>query len=351
MNFLAPLDARTLLYVARAEDWSGPWLWALDVESKVTRRVTSGLEHYTSVSASRDGRRVVATVANPTASLWRVPLLDRLVEDRDVQPYARADGTGAGAAVRRDVAVLSVALVPRDGRRPVAGAGRAGVRSAEGRRRVVVRAPRGVAGRQPRGGRRQTAGETAPRHHVGGRHERTNAGASIDIQGAAGQGTADWSPDGSWIVAGGSDAQGPGLFKIPVDGGEPVRLVAGQARQSGLVAGRDLIVYAGPVRRAGGRTRSVGETGWHPGRIAGRRVRLGGPIASCAAVRVWCTCQRIESKDFWLLDLATNKTRQLTHLSDRGYLNTFDITPDGKHIVFDRSRENSDIVLIDLPKQ
>ena len=80
VNFLALLDARTLLYVARAEDWSGPWLWALDVESKVTRRVTAGLEQYTSVSASRDGRRVVATVANPTASLWRVPLLDRLVE-------------------------------------------------------------------------------------------------------------------------------------------------------------------------------------------------------------------------------------------------------------------------------
>jgi len=29
---------------------------------------------------------------------------------------------------------------------------------------------------------------------------------------------------------------------------------------------------------------------------------------------------------------------------------TFDITPDGKQIVFDRLRENSDIVLIDLAK-
>ena len=87
VNFLAPLDSRTLLFVARAEDWSGPWLWALDVESKVARRVTVGPREYTSVSASRDGRRVVATVAKPTASLWRVPLLDRLVEDRDAQPY------------------------------------------------------------------------------------------------------------------------------------------------------------------------------------------------------------------------------------------------------------------------
>jgi hypothetical protein len=31
-------------------------------------------------------------------------------------------------------------------------------------------------------------------------------------------------------------------------------------------------------------------------------------------------------------------------------LRTFDITPDGKRIVFDRSREDSDIVLIDLSK-
>src|SRR5215218_4690935 len=88
VNFLTPLDSRTVLYIARAEDWSGPWLWALDVESKVTRRATAGLEQYTFVSASRDGRRVVATVANPTANLWTVPLRDRLVDDRDAKPYA-----------------------------------------------------------------------------------------------------------------------------------------------------------------------------------------------------------------------------------------------------------------------
>ena len=60
---------------------------------------------------------------------------------------------------------------------------------------------------------------------------------------------------------------------------------------------------------------------------------------------------RHESKDFWLLDLATDKSRQLTNLSDRGYLNHFDITPDGNYLVFDRSRQNSDVVLIDLPKK
>jgi hypothetical protein len=54
--------------------------------------------------------------------------------------------------------------------------------------------------------------------------------------------------------------------------------------------------------------------------------------------------------DFALLDMATMKTRPLTHFNDRAAMRTFDITPDGKWIVFDRLRENSDVVLIDLPK-
>ena len=73
------------------------------------------------------------------------------------------------------------------------------------------------------------------------------------------------------------------------------------------------------------------------------------PIASCLVGRDWCTCLG-SILDFWLLDFATKQPRQITRLIDQGYLNTFDITPDGKSIVFDRTRENSDIVLIDRPK-
>jgi Tol biopolymer transport system component len=54
------------------------------------------------------------------------------------------------------------------------------------------------------------------------------------------------------------------------------------------------------------------------------------------------------SQDFWLLDWSTRKSRQLTRLENKGAMRSFDITPDGKQIVFDRFRENSDIVLIDL---
>ena len=58
----------------------------------------------------------------------------------------------------------------------------------------------------------------------------------------------------------------------------------------------------------------------------------------------------IGARGFWLLDLTTNKKRQLVRLPGSETTMTFDITPDGNRIVFDRLRENSDIVLIDLPK-
>jgi len=54
-------------------------------------------------------------------------------------------------------------------------------------------------------------------------------------------------------------------------------------------------------------------------------------------------------KNFRMLDLVSGKVRQLTDLKAGFTVKNFDISPDGKRILFDRSRENSDIVLIDLP--
>jgi hypothetical protein len=66
----------------------------------VKRRVPSGVDQYTSVASSRDGRRVVATIANPRASLCRAPLLDRIVDEHDVRPYRLPVPTGRALAPR-----------------------------------------------------------------------------------------------------------------------------------------------------------------------------------------------------------------------------------------------------------
>jgi serine/threonine protein kinase/Tol biopolymer transport system component len=341
MTFLAPLNARTLLYAARGDDRSGPWLWALDVETRARRRVSSGLEQYTSVSASRDGRRVVATLSDPTVSLFRVPLIGRMAEEHDAQPYVVP-------GVR--------ALAPRLGRTALfylssRGTGDGLSRFEDGKALEIWKASEGALSEPPAispDGQRVALiirKEGQQHLHVMSADgtKRRELAPSI-----ATQGTADWSPDGQWIVTGGRNAEGSALFKIPVDGsGEPVPLVRGKGTSPVWSPRDDLIIYAGPL--VAGQVPILGvRPDGTPVELPDVRVRPGGYRFLPDGTGL-VHLPRAQSRDFWLLDLATKQTRQVTRLDNQGRLRTFDITPDGKFIVFDRSRENSDIVLINLP--
>ena len=74
------LDDRTLVYIAPAEDGSGPSLYGMDVDERTPHRISFGIERYTSIAASADGRRLVATLSAPEASLWRLAISDRAID-------------------------------------------------------------------------------------------------------------------------------------------------------------------------------------------------------------------------------------------------------------------------------
>ena len=76
MTYPVLLDRRTLMYLASDPDGSGPWLYSVDVERRIPHRLTSGLDRYTSLAASADGRRLVATLASPKRTLWRLRIAD-----------------------------------------------------------------------------------------------------------------------------------------------------------------------------------------------------------------------------------------------------------------------------------
>jgi Tol biopolymer transport system component len=338
----APLDVRTVIYVARDRDGSGPWLWALDVNRKTTHRISFGLEKYVSVAASADGRHLVATEASPIPSLWSVPILNRVAEEPDVKPYPvgtvralgpRFGGTslfylssrGTGDGLWRfqdgqtteiwkgsDGALLNPPAVSADGRHVA----------------IALR----------RGGKLTLHLATAE-----GTELRPVA-ESIDISGAA-----DWSRDGQWIVTGGTDAHSPGVFKIPVTGGAPVRLTTGEASNPVWSPSGNLIVYAGQ------------NVGFFAPLLAVRSDGTPVMLPSIEVLREGVRARFLPSgsglvymqglpseQSLWLLDLATMKSRELTRLNNAGAIRSFDLSPDG-NIVFDRQRGNSHVVLIDLP--
>jgi hypothetical protein len=51
------------------------------------------------------------------------------------------------------------------------------------------------------------------------------------------------------------------------------------------------------------------------------------------------------------VNLETGDRRQLTNLKPGYAIGSFDVSPDGRQIIFDRVRQNSDIVLIDLARK
>ncbi len=70
------LNRRALVYLATEPDGSGPWLYSVDVERRIPHRLTYDLEQYTSLAASADGRRLVATRTAPDRTLWRMRIAD-----------------------------------------------------------------------------------------------------------------------------------------------------------------------------------------------------------------------------------------------------------------------------------
>jgi Tol biopolymer transport system component len=342
VGFPTPTDDRNVLYIANDHEGSGPWLWALDTNSRTTRRVAYGTEQYLSIAGSAGHRRLVATVANPSANLWTVPILDHPAEDADAKPmvlptvralsprvvgqalfYLSSQGTGDGLwrfengkAVEiwkgSDEALFEPPAVSPDGRQVAV------ILRRDGKLRLHVLAADG--------GDLQSLAESI------------NMTKSVC-----------WSPDGKWIVAGGIDDRGPGLFKIPLDRGAPVRLVAGPATDPVWSPSEDLIVYTGANVSVDAPLLAIRVDGTKidlPAirlRVEGKRYRF---LPNGQAL-VYAQGP-FPAQDFWLLDLVTKKSRQLSRLNNSAATQSFDVTADGKQIVFDRVRENSDIVLIDL---
>ena len=338
------LDERTLLYAGPRPDGSGSRLYAMDIDRRIPHAVSLGLEEYVSVAASADGRRLVATVANPTSHLWTAPITDHIVDEGAVSRFSLPAVRAAAPRFGPGQVLFLSSKGGADGLWSFKdGAATELWRGSEG---AVFAAP----DISPDGTRICFVVRREERGHLYVMAaDGTGSGRIAESLDA--RDTPSWSPDGSWIAVVASEGKEQPLFKIPLDGGAPVRLVGGINTNPVWSPDGKVIVYSERGGRGWNRLKAITPER-QPFPLPEIRVTMGGNRYRFLPGGKELVLTQSFRRDFgfWLLDLATGGLRRLTSLRPGfGVVKSFDVSPDGKQILFDRSQNNSDVVLIDLP--
>jgi dipeptidyl aminopeptidase/acylaminoacyl peptidase len=294
-----------------------------------------------SLSATANGRRLVATVARSTERLWRVPI------GRDISDPSRATeiglptATGLSPRIGPGYIIYRAPKAGRDGLWKLANDGTPTEvwNGVEGR----IAAGAAIAPDGERIALSVQRGERAQLYVMNADGTGTRRVAEgLDLRGAPA-----WSPDGRWLAVAADRDGEPRVFKIPVDGGAPLLLVNEYSTDPTWSPSGQFLLYSGadvgtnfPVKAvsADGKARQL--TNLSLTRGARRLVFL--REDTLIVLR-----GDVSHKEFWSIDLATGREQQLTALGRGFAIGDFDISRDGREIVFDRIQEESDIVLFD----
>jgi Tol biopolymer transport system component len=339
----AMLDERTLVYLADDPDGSGPWLYGMDVERRVPHRLTSGLDRYSSVAASADGRRLVATLANRKSTLWRLRV--------------------SGAPSERPSAAV-VSLPTRSGSSPRLGPGYLVYVAASGTGDGIWKLAGGGSTELWRGTGAQVLG--GPALSYDGRHvafsirregrtllcameaDGTNARTLIDSLELVG--APAWAPDARSITTAAVDRGVTHLFRVPLDGGAPAPLVDEPSVFPAWAPDGRFVAYLGPDIGAQSPVKAA-----TPGGAAHALPPLTLPrgarrLAFLDGGRTLVFLRGdLRRQELWRVDLETGAERPLADLGADFDVRDFDVSRDGTEVVLEREQDRSDVVFLDLP--
>jgi Tol biopolymer transport system component len=341
VTYLVLLDPRTLIYLATDKDGSGPWLYVMDVPLRREHRVGFGLERYTSLAASANGRRIVATVANSRSELWRTTVASDGPPQTTAAPVAPALGSSSAARFGPDyIAYVSTRAGQRGIWKLVNGtvtklwddhsADRVGAPAiAPDGRRIAFTVER----------------QAATQLYV----VDSNGGDSREIAPALTlRGDLAWSPDSQSLIGAIVRNGEPRLARIFLDGTAPQPMASEYSIDPVWSPDGKYFVYSGaqvattfPLRASAPDGRPYGMPGLIL-TIGARRVAFSRNSGSLVILR-----GGVDRKDFWQLDPQTGAERQLTDLPSSFVIGDFDVSPDGTEIIFERVQESSSIALIE----
>jgi Tol biopolymer transport system component len=336
------LDRRTLMYLATDPDGSGPWLYSMDVERRIPHRLTSGLDRYTSLAASADGRRLVVTRASPKRTLWRLRIADSPKEVSAAAQIPLTTSTGFSPRLGSNYLLYVSATGSGESIWKLAN-GTATVLWSGKREQVFGGPVISADGRYVAFSVRQQGKSFLYVMQADGTNARIVAD-SLDLQGAPA-----WAPDGQSITSAANDRSTPHLFRVPIDGRSPALFVREYSVDPAWAPDGHFVVYSGPDIGTTFSVKAVtAEAAAHP--LPDLTLTRGARHLAFLPGGETLVFLRgeIQHKNLWLIDLKTGAERQLTNLSSDFDIRDFDISPDGRDVVLERVQERSNVVLLDL---
>jgi serine/threonine protein kinase/Tol biopolymer transport system component len=339
------LDQRTLMYLASDPDGSGPWLHSIDVERRISHRLTSGLDRYTSLAASADGSRLVVTIASSKRTLWRLRIPDSPTEASEAARIPLATSTGFSPRLGPNYLLYVSATDTSESIWKFADG--TGTELWSGQGAQIFGGPAiSHDGRYVAFSVRQSGKTFLYAMQADGTNARIVAD-SLDLQGAPA-----WAPDGQSITTAAVDHGSPHLFRVPLDGRSPSLFVQEYSLDPVWAPDARFVAYSGPdigitfsVKAATAEATPYPLPALTLTRVGARHLAFLPGGQALAILR-----GGIQHKDLWLIDLKTGVERQLTHFAPEFAIRDFDISADGREIVVEREQERSDVVLLDLPR-
>ena len=337
------LDRSTLLYLAADEDDPGQRIYGLDLQRRIPHRLSNGVDRYTSLAVSGDGRRLVATADNPRTSLWRVPLSDQPAQSSSAGKIALPNAQGRSPRLARNYLLYVASNGAADGVWKLADGAATQLWTARSAR--IVGGP-AIGPNEDRIA--FLIEEQSTRSLVVMNADGTGArtvGTALDFRGAPA-----WSPDAQSIVIAVNDGGKPALFRIAVATGTAERVADDYALDPVWSPDGEFLIYSGMDVGTTFPLKSItGAGGPHP--IPELTLSRGARRFCFVPGQSTLIVLRgdIEHKNLWTVDLTSGEEHQLTNFDRDMLIEDFDVSPDGHELVFERSQENSDVVLIDVP--
>ena len=334
-------DRSGLLLVADEPDSpSGPQVWALSYPAGETRRITNDLNYYQGVSLTADARALVTIQSDVLLNIWVSKDGDPRRGEQLEFAVGGVFGSLLGLSWTPDGKIVyasnesgnsDIWVVTRDGegKKQLTADGRTDhspVVSPDGKQIVFISNRSGLA----QVWRMDIDGSNPTQLTSGDFKDRPR-----------------WSPDGKWIVYT-SQGTATGLWKMPADGGAPIRLTDRRARFPAISPDGRLISFELVDDQTLRRVIAVMP---FDGRAPVKTLEM------TTTTRLWASQwtpdgralrfvdSNADTSNIWEQPIAGGAPRQLTDFQSF-ILTDFAWSPDGKQLVYARGVTVSDVVLI-----